>query len=371
VRPSGPKGPFVAVAVAILAFGASFIAVNVSRSGTSSTTATTTTSSTATRPVALTIASVSPGSTTCTDTTGTSTWSTPVAGTTFNFIVAGSSGTLPVMVTANGHERFTFPVQAGQEYQLVSRTRGRFRVTITPGPQSSGQAPVITSPVVSALVERELPAFQITATGDPAPSFTWSGSPPPGLQLNPQTGELTGQPTRSGTFHVSVTATVTATATGDVGISPPSELTIYVNPAQPFTSAAFTTFTQGTRSSFQVKTSATGASATTKTTKPGSNGIGGVASPPDSGESAATSSSTPTITWSGRLPSGVTFDSITGTLAGTPAAGESGAFHVTFTVPSGTVADPKTARQDFVLYVDDPTGNATSTPSVLRCVARP
>ena len=62
----------------------------------------------------------------------------------------------------------------------------------------------------------------------------------------------------------------------------------------------------------------------------------------------ATGSPTPTLSESGALPSGVTFNSSTGVLSGTPAAGSSGSYSLSFTASNGV---SPSATQSFTLTV--------------------
>jgi hypothetical protein len=67
-------------------------------------------------------------------------------------------------------------------------------------------APVITSPVVaSGTSGTAFVAYGIAATGQPT-SYSATGLPP-GLTLNTSTGAITGMPTASGTYIVTITAT--------------------------------------------------------------------------------------------------------------------------------------------------------------------
>lgn len=85
---------------------------------------------------------------------------------------------------------------------------------------------------------------------------------------------------------------------------------------------------------------------------------------------------TPTVTISGSLPSGVTFNSGTRVLSGTPAAGTGGTWPVTFTAANGTQPD---ATQNFTLtvarlnqtisFVAPPTQSFTLTPYNLTASA--
>src|SRR5204863_7935620 len=56
-----------------------------------------------------------------------------------------------------------------------------------------------------------------------------------------------------------------------------------------------------------------------------------------------------TFTQTGALPSGVTFNGITGVLSGTPAANTSGTYPITFTASNGIGSD---ATQNFTLTVN-------------------
>jgi hypothetical protein len=73
----------------------------------------------------------------------------------------------------------------------------------------------------------------------------------------------------------------------------------------------------------------------------------------------ATGSPSPTFSESGSLPSGLTFNSATGVLSGTPAAGTGGTYNITFTATNG-VGSP--ATQNFTLTIDE-APNITSATS--------
>jgi IPT/TIG domain-containing protein len=66
----------------------------------------------------------------------------------------------------------------------------------------------------------------------------------------------------------------------------------------------------------------------------------------------ASGSPTPSITEAGALPSGVTFNTATNTLSGTPAASTAGPYNITFTASNGAGAN---AVQNFTLTVGGPT----------------
>ena len=73
-------------------------------------------------------------------------------------------------------------------------------------------------------------------------SFTWSfvsGSPPPGVTGNPSTGEIYGNPTVAGTFHITVKVT-----DGD-GLTTNSQITIGISNAVQITTASLPNGTNG------------------------------------------------------------------------------------------------------------------------------
>jgi sugar lactone lactonase YvrE len=113
------------------------------------------------------------------------------------------------------------------------------------GPATGLDAPisVAVSPPQLAISTTSLPdaavgqpyATSLTA-GGATPPYLWSSpSLPPGLALNPLTGQLSGTPTRSGPFKVTVTATdstkpnpPSATVTLFLTITPPIVRSVYV-----------------------------------------------------------------------------------------------------------------------------------------------
>lgn len=94
-------------------------------------------------------------------------------------------------------------------------------VASTSSAPPSGGAPVITSPgTISGMAGAPF-STSIAATGQPT-SYSASGLPA-GLVLNPQTGAITGTPTASGTFLVTIAATNSSGTTT-------SSLTIAIGP---------------------------------------------------------------------------------------------------------------------------------------------
>jgi hypothetical protein len=173
--------------------------------------------------------------------------------------------------------------------------------------------------------------FTVTATGYPAPTFAvTTGTLPANLTLNATTGVLSGTPAvgTGGVYNLVITASN--------GVSPndTQNFTLTVNEAPSITSANNATFTVGSNGTFTV----------TKTGFP-----------------------TPTLSESGALPSGVTFDNSSGVLSGTPAAGTGGTYPITFTASNGVDSD---AMQNFTLTVNEaPT--ITSANNVTFTVGTP
>ncbi len=200
-------------------------------------------------------------------------------------------------------------------------------------------APEITSASSTTFTGGEASSFTFSATGNPAPSFSESGTLPKGVTLA-SSGVLSGTPEQDGTFPIVVTAAngVSPDATQDFTLT----VTLgSLGVAPEITSASSTTFTGGEASSFSF--SATG-------------------NPP------------PSFSESGTLPKGVTLAS-SGVLSGTPE--QDGTFSIVVTAANGVSPD---ATQDFTLEVsagrlvaDTGTGNAAATLSsgVLSFVAPP
>ena len=195
-----------------------------------------------------------------------------------------------------------------------------FTLTVTAAP-----VPIIStgSPLPIATVGAAY-SKTFTATGGTPPYTLWSvvtGSLPPGLVLNTATGALTGTPTSSSgsPFNFTVRVTDSATITGSKAFA------LAVNESPMITSAASATFTEGMFGSFAIM---------------------------------ATGSPPPSFSESGALPAGVTLDTVTGTLSGTPSAGTAGAYNVSITATNGVLPD---AIQSFALTVNPPAAASQRT----------
>ena len=183
-----------------------------------------------------------------------------------------------------------------------------FTLTVNPPPVP----PAITSANSTTFTQGTLGTFNITATGTPAPTFSiTSGSLPTGVTLNSASGVLSGTPTVNGVFSFEITAANGAQPNAT------QHFTLTVEAPPVFTSASSTAFAQGSFGTFTVT-------------------------------AAGTPAPTYSVT-SGSLPSGVTLNSTTGVLSGTPLV--NGVFAVTFTATNGVSPD---ATQNFTLTVTSP-----------------
>ena len=159
-------------------------------------------------------------------------------------------------------------------------------------------APAITSADSTTFSEGAAGSFTVTSTGLPTPALSESGSLPSGVTFTDNgdgTAALAGTPA-AGTNGV---YTVEFTASNSVSPDATQTFTLTVDAAPAITSADSTSFTEGQAGSFTVTT---------------------------------TGYPTPALSETGSLPSGVTFvdnGNGTATLAGTPAAGSSGAYSLT------------------------------------------
>ena len=156
--------------------------------------------------------------------------------------------------------------------------------------------------------------FTITTAGFPAASsVTLTGALPAGVTFTPgsTTATLSGTPANGtgGTYPLTITAS---------NGTPPNAtqaFTLVVNQAPAITSVATATFHVGS---------------------PGTHNV------------LATGFPTPTLAMTGALPAGVAFNPATGLLSGTPAAGTTGTYPLTFTAANGTLPN---ASQGFTLTV--------------------
>ncbi len=200
----------------------------------------------------------------------------------------GQTGTFPITITAiNG----IFP-QASQNFTL----------TVT---GSIPGEPTITSVNHYSFVSGSAPNFTVTATGSPPPTFSVTGNLD-GLTIDPSSGVLSGTPTTSGIFQVTIAAS------NGVGLDALQTFTLTVQAAPVITSASHYSFATGGSPNFTV---------------------------------AATGYPAPTFSVTGNLD-GLTVNPTTGALSGNAALG--GTFPVTITASNGVSPN---AAQSFTLTV--------------------
>ncbi|MDQ6796924.1 MAG: Ig-like domain repeat protein [Actinomycetota bacterium] len=195
--------------------------------------------------------------------------------------------------------------------------------------------PTITSANTTTFTTGTAGSFTVTATGTPTPALSLtSGTLPAGVTFTPATGVLAGTPAAGtgGSYPLTFKA-----ANGTLPDATQA-FTLVVSQPPAITSANSTTFMVGISRSFTV---------------------------------TATGFPTPNRSLtSGTLPAGVTFTPATGVLAGTPAAGTTGSYPLTFTASNGVSPN---AAQSFTLIVVPPPvpptdfdGDGTTDLSVYR-----
>lgn len=242
-----------------------------------------------------------------------------VTGTVATDLLLGNAGTSTTTYTApisvpNG-TTLTVRVILWRRNSGVSSNNPLFVGPLSISGSTAVSAPVITSSLTaSATVNVPSSTYTITATNSPT-SFAASNLPP-GLNINTSNGQITGTPTQSGNYPVVISAT-NAGGTGTANLS----YTIGETPA--------------------ITSSLTA--------------MGVVGSP--MGTYTITASGTPTSYSATGLPSGLSVNTSTGEITGTPAAGSYG----TYTVVLGATNASGTGTANLVLSVlDVPIANSIS-----------
>jgi hypothetical protein len=215
-----------------------------------------------------------------------------------------TSGTLPAGLSLNtttGAITGTPTVAASSTINVTATNAGgtstaatiTFNITNLP-------VPVLTGDLTITGVANSSLTYTFIATNSPTSYTLTSGSFPPGMSLNnPSFGVLGVLPNLAGTY------TFTMTATNAGGTSAPATFTITITTAPPVVSAGSPTGTTGTAFSYTI---------------------------------SATNSPTSYAVATGTLPAGLTLNTTTGVISGTPTVAGSSSVTVTATNPGGTSA---------------------------------
>ncbi len=199
-----------------------------------------------------------------------------------SYSVTGNTNAAVASATISGTNVQINALAGGQSSVTVTATdldgstvSQNFTVTVNQTPAFTNGPPPNTAVVGTAY------NFAYTTTGFPAPTFSTSGTLPPGLSLS-TAGVLSGTPTTPGTY-----SGIVVTASNGIGVAPTQTISITVNQVPVITSAA-----------------------------PPSAGVLGTAY---NHSYAATGSPVPTYSMTGALPSGLSL-STAGVISGTPTA---------------------------------------------------
>jgi len=237
------------------------------------------------------------------------------------------------LVQSSHHSPFAL-CEALESRRFLSATTTAFLCQSASGPvtastfnpaadQAVNQAPAITSDSAATFTAESHNTYTISTSGFPPAEITRTGTLPLGVAFTDNgdgTATLAGTPMSpsSGLFNI------TLTAANGVGDNATQNFTLIVDQAPMITSDDQATFTAGSAGSF-----------------------------------AVTSTGVPNATYGDddSLPDGLTLDSTTGVISGTPSAGTGGTYLVTLTAGNGVLPD---ASQLFALTVDETPGITTA-----------
>jgi large repetitive protein len=248
-------------------------------------------------------------------------WVNPAGSSFAGAVVRAAKGTTPPKSPASGKLIGTIKkpgraitakgLTASATYSFTVFAYGKGRhyakgASVTAKTRSKPTAAAITSADAAAFSVRKTGTFTVKAAGYPAPTITESGALPSGVSFSSSTRVLSGTPAAGtgGKYPV------TFTASNRVGPPAVQHFTLSVDQRPAITSGSAATFSIGVSATFAVRT---------------------------------TGYPVPSVTESGSLPAGVSFDSETGILSGKPAVGTTGTYPLTFTANS--------VAQDFTLVV--------------------
>ncbi len=251
----------------------------------------------------------------------------PISGGTGPYTVSAQSGLPPGLTATVTGNNVTFtgtPTTAGT-YSNVQLTiqdaasvtaNGTFSITINPALSLSALS------VTQGVLNQSFSSTISVSGGSGTYSNLVVSGLPTGLSaaLSGSTITISGTPTVSGSFALTVSL---QDSTGGTGSSGPS---LAINGPPVIFTPNEADFAVGTADSFTVSTSGFPA---------------------------------PTISESGTLPAGLTFDAVTGVLSGTPAVGTQGDYSVTITASNGIAPD---AVQSFKMVINQPP-TITSAPA--------
>jgi hypothetical protein len=240
------------------------------------------------------------------------------------------AGTLPAGVTFNASTGLLSGTPA-------PGTGGVYLITLTAhngaGPDATqaftltvGLAPTITNANTVSFGVGALDSFIVNASGAPAPILSETGALPAGVAFNATTGILSG----TAAAGTAANYPIVFTAHNGIGADSVQNFTLVVvdGPLAPsINSSNSTTFIAGSPGLFFVTT----------------NGA-----------------PTPSLSETGALPNGISFDPSSGLLGGTPPAGTIGTYSIAFTAQNG-VSSP--AVQAFTLTVNSAPAVATQPVS--------
>jgi hypothetical protein len=255
------------------------------------------------------------------------TWSVTVGtlptGLTLNAATGVISGTIGG--TFVGTDTFTVTV-SDAETPTPQTANASLSITITVAPLSVTTSGSLPTGVVNSVY----PGATLQATGGITP-YTWAvtggTSLPAGLTLNASTGVISGTPTASGTTNFTVTVTDSETPTPKTASA---NLSITVNPQLTVTTTSLAAGVIGTSYSQTL---------------------------------AAAGGITP-YTWAittGTLPAGLSLNSSTGVISGTPSGNFTGTTSFTVTVTDSESPTKKTASANLSITISAPTLKITTT----------